>query len=133
MDGKGYLIEYDYEKMGPSVGLIQIYGIAQLNKDKIRPVFDFRELNKYIDVYSGSSDVCVEKLREWRRKSDSFAILDLSDAYMQIHVDPAMWRFQSCIINGKKVRINTDGIRSKYSPYHHDGNCEKSLVVRSND
>lgn len=113
---KGYLIEYDDEKMGASVGSIPIYGIAQLNKDKIRPVFDFRELNKYIDVYSGSSDVCVEKLREWRRKSNSFAILDLSDAYMQIHVDPAMWRFQSCIINGKKFALTRMGFGLNTAP-----------------
>ena len=113
---KGYLIEYDDEKMGVSVGSIPIYGRAQLNKDKIRPVFDFRELNKYNDVYSGSSDVCVEKLREWRRKSNSFAILDLSDAYMQIHVDPAMWRFQSCIINGKKFALTRMGFGLNTAP-----------------
>mgnify|MGYP003542953613 FL=1 len=109
MDREGVFVEYYDEKMGASVGSIPIYGIAQLNKEKIRPVFDFREVNKNIDVYSGCSDACVEKLREWRRKSDKFAILDLSDAYMQIRVDQAMWRFQSCTINGKKFTLTRMG------------------------
>ena len=58
----------------------------------------------------------MEKLREWRRKSKKFAILDLSDAYMQIRVDQAMWRFQSCTINGKKFALTRMGFGLNIAP-----------------
>ena len=32
-------------------------------------------------------------------------MLDLSNAYLQIRVDPSMWRYQSCIINGKRFAL----------------------------
>ena len=34
---------------------------------KVRPVLDLRESNTYIEAYTADTDVCSEKLREWRR------------------------------------------------------------------
>ena len=113
---KGYLIDYDEKEMGKSIGSIPIFGILQVNKSKIRPIFDFRKLNNYVDVYSGSADICLEKLRTWRRKGSRFSMLDLSEAYMQIRVHKEMWRYQSCIINGKKYALTRMGFGLNIAP-----------------
>jgi len=113
---KGYLIDYDEKMMGKSIGSIPIFGIIQVNKKKVRPVFDFRNLNKYVDVYSGSADNCLEKLRKWRSKSFKFSMLDLSDAYMQVRVHEDMWRYQSCIIDNKKYALTRMGFGLNIAP-----------------
>lgn len=54
--------------------------VVQENKKKLHPVLDFWELNLYIDVHTAEADVCAEKLREWRRRSQKVALLDLRKA-----------------------------------------------------
>ena len=41
----GWLEPYDDDKLGPAKGLIPLMAIVQQNKDKVRPVMDFSELN----------------------------------------------------------------------------------------
>jgi len=113
---KGFLVEYDQNLYGDPLGAIPIYGIMQQNKNKVRPVFDFRRVNEYIDVYSGASEECMQSIRNWRAKSNKFALLDLSNAYLQIRVDPSMWRFQSCIINGKRYALTRMGFGLNTAP-----------------
>ena len=60
--------------------------VVQEKKDKVRPVLDFRELNKFVGCNGADADACDEKLRSWRQKSANCALLDLRDAYMQISV-----------------------------------------------
>ena len=40
---------YDDKKMRPAKGLLPLMEIVQQNKDKLRPVMDFRELNSHVD------------------------------------------------------------------------------------
>ena len=42
----GWLIPYPNQKLGPPKGLIPLMAIVQQNKSKVRPVLDYRELNK---------------------------------------------------------------------------------------
>ena len=49
---------------GEHDGIIPMLAVVQPNKDKVRPVVDFRELNGYISSHTGQSVVCGEKLRE---------------------------------------------------------------------
>lgn len=50
-------------------GIISLLAVEQPTKNKIRPVFDFRELNQYVECHTGddSIDICNETLREWRQ------------------------------------------------------------------
>ena len=48
---------------------------------------DYRELNTYIDSFTGAVDICTEKLQECRQDSMNVSILDLGKSYLQIHVE----------------------------------------------
>ena len=52
--------------LNSSKGLILLMAVLQKNKQKVRPVMDYRELNEHVDAYTASADVCAQKLREWR-------------------------------------------------------------------
>ena len=78
----GWLEPYDGKKMGPAKGLIPLMAIVQQNKDKVRPVMDFRELNSHVDAFTANADVCADKIREWRRLGTNVAIVDLRRAYL---------------------------------------------------
>ena len=58
--------------------------IVQVDKDKVRPVMDFRELKSHVDAFTASVDVCADKLRDWRRLGTNVSIVDLRRAYLQI-------------------------------------------------
>lgn len=60
--------------------------VVQLNKSKVRPVMDFRELDGFVDAFSANADACEQKLREWRREGSDVTILDLRRAYLQVHI-----------------------------------------------
>ena len=58
----GWLEPYDDEKVGPAKGLIPLMAIVQQNKDKVRPVMDFRELNSHVDAFTANANVCADKI-----------------------------------------------------------------------
>ena len=91
----GWLLEYDEQKYGPVKGLIPLMAVIQPNKGKVRPVMDFREMNSHVEAFTGDADVCSEKIREWRGMGDDVALLDLKKAYLQIHVEEALWQGRS--------------------------------------
>ena len=93
----GWLEPYDDTKMGPAKGLIPLMAIVQQNKDKVRPVMDFRELNSHVDAFTANADVCADKIREWRRLGTNVAIVDLRRAYLQIRVHESLWPYQTVI------------------------------------
>ena len=64
--------------------------VVQQNKSKVRPVIDFRELNGYVDAYTTHADVCVQKLREWRKKGSNVSLLDLRWEYLQVRVHKSL-------------------------------------------
>ena len=76
----GWLKSYDDEKLGSVKGLIPRMAILQQNKEKVRLVMDFRELNSHVDAFTATADVCADKLREWRRQGTNVAIVDLRRA-----------------------------------------------------
>ena len=76
----GWLEPCDDKKFGPAKGLIPLMAIVQQNKDKVRPVIDFRELNSHVEAFIASADVCADKIREWRRLGTNVAIVDLRRA-----------------------------------------------------
>ena len=47
--------------------------------------------------------MCAQKLRKWQRQGVSVSLLDLQNAYLQIHVDKALWLFQTVIFRGSAL------------------------------
>ena len=79
-----------------SEGIIPLMAVIQPTKNKVRPVLDYRELNRYVKCHTGDEmiDICGDKLREWRMVEGDMAILDLKKAYLQIGVDEKLWKYQ---------------------------------------
>ena len=51
-------------KLEPPKGLIPLMAVIQQNKQKVRPVLDYRELNDHVDPFTARADISTEKLRE---------------------------------------------------------------------
>ena len=49
-------------------GILAFMAVEQPTKNKVRPVFDFREVNDYVECHTGDAilEVCDDRLREWR-------------------------------------------------------------------
>ena len=73
--------------------MIPLMAMLQANKQKVCPVMDYQELNKYVAAHMANADVCAQKLREWWQKGSNVAVLDLRWAYFQVHIDKSLWPF----------------------------------------
>ena len=100
-----WLLPYPEEELGPPKALIPLMAVVQQNKSKVRLVLDFRELNGYVDAYTAHADVCVQKLREWRKKGSNVSALDLRRAYLQVRVHKSLWPYQTVIFEGKRYCV----------------------------
>ncbi|XP_047140944.1 uncharacterized protein LOC124816001 [Hydra vulgaris] len=90
--------------------------VEQENKGKIQPVLDFRELNQYVNSQNASSGACDETLRRWRKVGDKFALLDLRCAYMQIHIDPVLWKYQRVVYKEMQYHLTRLGFGLNSAP-----------------
>ena len=63
------------------------YMLIDQSKNKVRPVLNYRELNKSVECHTGDdiTDVCSEKLRSWRKVRDK-ELVDFKSAYLQLRV-----------------------------------------------
>lgn len=109
---KGWLQPYD----GPCDGIIPLLAVVQENKNKIRPVLDYRELNQFVSSHTAESEVCGEKLRCWRRMGNRVSVLDLRDAYLQIHIDEDLWKFQVVEHRGRRYCLTRLGFGLNVAP-----------------
>ena len=73
---------------------VPLMAVDQTNKGKVRPVLDFRELNDYVSCHPASIEVIDDTLRTWRKVGHSVMLLDLKKAYLQLHVDKELWKYQ---------------------------------------
>ncbi|XP_043214663.1 uncharacterized protein LOC122378020 [Amphibalanus amphitrite] len=112
----GWLIPYNEEEHGPVRGTVPLMAVVQPNKEKVRPVMDFRELNEYVTTHTADADVCAHKLREWRRKGTNVALIDLQKAYLQIHVHRSLWTYQTVVFGGKRYCLTRLGFGLKSAP-----------------
>ena len=74
--------------------LIPLMAVQQQTKGKVRPVLDFRDLNKYVSSHTGEAVDCTSTLRKWRECVRQGVILDLRKAYLQLRVDKDLWKHQ---------------------------------------
>ena len=56
----GILVEVDGDRQVESV--VPLIAVAQVTKNKVRPVLDFRELNQFVSCHSGDSAVCDDTI-----------------------------------------------------------------------
>ena len=103
----GWLCEYDERELGPPKGSIPLMAVVQ--RSKVRPVLDFRSLNRHVTAFTADADVCSERLRKWRRMGTSVALLDLKKAFLQIHVDKSLWPYQTVWYRGKRLALTRLG------------------------
>ena len=54
-------------------------------------------------------DVCTHKLREWSWQGLDAAVLDLCQAYLQIHIESSLWLFQTVEIKGTRYCLTRLG------------------------
>ncbi|KAF0297012.1 hypothetical protein FJT64_005559 [Amphibalanus amphitrite] len=98
---EGWLRPYDERVDGPARGLIPLMAVEQPNKDKVRPVLDYRELNRHVTAHTADAEVCAEQLRRWRRHGSRLAVLDLRKAYMQLRLDRRLWPYHTVRVRGQ--------------------------------
>ncbi|XP_065671658.1 uncharacterized protein LOC136089534 [Hydra vulgaris] len=111
-----WLLEYDENELGPPKGQIPLMAVIQRNKDLFRTVLDWREANDFIETYTRDADVCVENLREWRRKGNKPAIIDLRKAYLQLKTDKSLWPFQAVVFRNKRYCLTRLGFGLNVAP-----------------
>ncbi|XP_067949585.1 uncharacterized protein [Watersipora subatra] len=100
----GWLELHGVKIHGNVSGIIPLMAVFQSNKGrKVRPVMDYsRELNQHVNSNPGNDvAICQEKLRQWRTLGDNVCMLDLKKAYLQLHVDSSLQRFQAVRFNGQ--------------------------------
>lgn len=112
----GWLVRYDESRLGPPRGLIPLMAVDQPNKQKVRPVMDYRELNSHITAHTAEADVCAEQLRRWRRRGENVAVVDLRRAYLQLHVDERLWPFQTVMLDGERFCLTRMGFGLSVAP-----------------
>ena len=61
---EGWLVEAN-DYVGP---IFSLMAVIQPSKNKVRPVMDFRELNEFVNIHSGTSSVCGDSLRSIAKK-----------------------------------------------------------------
>ena len=111
---EGWLRPYNGDRGG---GVIPLMAVVQANKNKVRPVMDFRELNQFVECHPGAdAAACNETLRRWRRMAEPLKMLDLKSAYLQIRVDDSLWPFQQVSYKGRLYCLTRLGFGLNSAP-----------------
>ena len=99
-------------------GIIPMMAVEQPTKDKVRPVLDFRELNRHVRCHTGDDvvDVCDDKLRQWRRMGRRVSLVDLKSAYLQIRVSEKLWPYQLVRHDGRTYCLTRLGFGLNCAP-----------------
>ena len=103
---------------GVEEGVLPLMAVIQSVKRKVRPVLDFRELNRYVMCHTGDdfTDVCDETLREWRQMRGGSTIVDLKSAYLQIHMAEKLWKYQLVKYKGRTYCLTRLGFGLNAAP-----------------
>ena len=112
---EGILLPWDGEVVG---GLLPLMAVEQPTKHKVRPVLDYRELNKHIECHTGTehTDVCSETLRKWRQMDGQLTLVDLKSAYLQVHVAKELWKYQLVRYQGRVYCLTRLGFGLNCAP-----------------
>lgn len=109
---EGWLVPCDR----PEGGIIPLLAVEQKSKNKVRPVLDYRELNDFVKSHTADSEVCPETLRRWRLMGDRLGVVDLKNAYLQLHVQRDLQDFQVVRIGEQHYRLTRLGFGLTSAP-----------------
>lgn len=115
----GILVEHDMAVHGALQHYLPIIAVCQRKGEniKVRPVFDYRLLNKHIESHTGgATPLCASRIRQWRQLGSHCSILDLKRAYLQVRVAPDLWRFQAVSWQGKTYLVTRLGFGLSSAP-----------------
>ena len=116
---EGILVKYNRLAHGDIHRFLPMMAVRQEkgNKHKVRPVFDYRRLNKTVESHpGGATPLCAERLRQWRQLGKRCAILDLRKAYLQVHVHPSLWTHQAVWWHGEVYLLTRLGFGLSSAP-----------------
>ena len=108
---------------------VPLLAVHQKTKSKVRPVLNFREVNRHIQCHTGDAQVCGEILRKWRTMGDSVGTVDLRRAYLQIFVDESLWKYQAVRFRGKSFFLTRLGFGLASAPKIMAAIVEKVLSL----
>ena len=99
-------------------GILPLMAVEQQTKSNVRPVLDFRELNEFVECYTGDNvaDVCGDVLREWRQIEGEISLVDLKSAYLQVRVAKELWQYQLVRYKGEMYCLTRLGFGLSSTP-----------------
>ena len=111
---EGILVPWE----GKVDSVLPLMAVVQPTKQKVRPVIDFREINKHVECHTGGDEIniCQDKLREWRKTRGEIELVDLQHAYLQIRVDKKLWKHQLVRHNGVTYALTRLGFGLNVAP-----------------
>ena len=62
-----------------------------------------------MSLVTRESVACDETLRKWRREGSNVFMLDLRRAYLQLHVEPTLWKHQIVSFRGRHYYLTRLG------------------------
>ena len=103
---RGWLVKHSTERHGEPLSVLPILAKLQEHKPTmpVRPCLDYRALNNCIVSHPGlEAPACGEKLRLWRKcgPAGDYQLLDISKAYLQVHVNPKLLQHQVVVWKGE--------------------------------
>ena len=99
----GWMVPHDPDRHGKSGAILPLMAVCQGHKAStpVRPCLDYRRLNEAILSHpGGDAPACDQKIREWRRRGGDQVVVDIKKAFLQVHVDPSLVRYQTVVFNG---------------------------------
>ena len=116
----GWLVPHDESVHGKIAGVLPLLARVQEHKSStpVRPCLDYRQLNALLKSQPGSeAPVCAEKVRAWRQTDGrEWDMLDIRKAYLQVHIDPALVRYQGVVWKGKMFVMTRMGFGLAIAP-----------------
>ena len=109
---EGYLVDWNPAVHGAVRNLMPLMCVQQKKGEarKVRPALKFRWLNSHIkNRPAAATPLCQERLRQWRQFSGRCAIVDLKKAYLQVHVESALWTYQAVWWKGRTFLLTLLG------------------------
>ena len=99
----GWMVPHDPDRHGKPGAILPLMAVCQGHKAStpVRPCLDYRCLNESILSHpGGDAPACDQKIREWRRRGVDQVVVDIRKAFLQVHVDPSLVRYQTVLFHG---------------------------------
>ena len=97
------MVPHDPDRHGKPGAILPLMAVCQGHKAStpVRPCLDYRCLNESILSHpGGDAPACDQKIREWRCRGVDQVVVDIRKAFLQVHVDPSLVRYQTVVFHG---------------------------------